>query len=443
MHGSLTKLAALCWVLVIGLDVHGDDPQTNDLVSTSTTPQIDTNGSFDPDASSALSYRVSDELSLGAKANIELQAEDNFDLDRTESDTLLVLNPKFSLAAMYVPAGKVEIFGEVRVEHLNPLQDTADDEDVDSTLEFREGYILIEDFLGDGLSLQLGRQRIKDSREWFFDERLDAARVKYEKDDWSLEISASSMLLDPDGIEDEINNYVIRSRHQYSKDGRVTFYGIARQDHSPDDRDPVYLGISWKDRPHKRHKFWFDGAYLFGKDGDHNLSSGGFDVGWTHRIKHDLRPTITFAFAYGSGDSDPDRGTDHAFQQTDLQDNNAKFWGITKFKYYGEVFDPELSNMMIFTTGLGLVPSEKTISADLVYHYYRLIELTDELRDAGVEEDLNGDHRDLGHEIDLIIGVRPENNINASISTGVFFPGRAYDDDQVSFGAEFNFQISF
>ena len=42
-----------------------------------------------------------------------------------------------------------------------------------------------------------------------------------------------------------------------------------------------------------------------------------------------------------------------------LQENEADFGGAASFKDYGEVLDPELSNLAIFTVGLGLRPSEK------------------------------------------------------------------------------------
>ena len=81
------------------------------------------------------------------------------------------------------------------------------------------------------------------------------------------------------------------------------------------------------------------------------------------------RPALTLGFAFGSGDRNPDDGTDGTFRQTGLQDNEWDFGGATDFKYYGEVLDPELSNLAILTAGVGIRPSDK-FSLDLVYHYY-------------------------------------------------------------------------
>lgn len=111
----------------------------------------------------------------------------------------------------------------------------------------------------------------------------------------------------------------------------------------------------------------------------------------------------TLGFAFGSGDSDPDTDVDRNFRQTGLHDNSGKFNGNTKFKYYGEVFDPELSNMMIWTAGAGIRPSKNT-SLDVVYHHYSQVDRSDELRDVDIDPDPTGKSRDLGHAVDLIVG---------------------------------------
>ena len=61
---------------------------------------------------------------------------------------------------------------------------------------------------------------------------------------------------------------------------------------------------------------------------------------------------------------------DHAFRQTGIQDNNDKFGGVTSFKYYGELLEPELSNLHILTAGIGRRFGRR-MSLDLIYHNYR------------------------------------------------------------------------
>ena len=149
-------------------------------------------------------------------------------------------------------------------------------------------------------------------------------------------------------------------------------------------------------------------------------------MGLVYAFDIDFEPYITLAYAFGSGDSNPDDGTDKNFRQTGLQGNEGDFNGVIDFLYYGEVFDPELSNMSIFTVGLGTNPNEET-SIDLVYHYYRQIEASEELREIGIDAEPSGESKDLGHEIDLILGYEGfSERVAVGIFFGYFIPGDAF-----------------
>ena len=77
----------------------------------------------------------------------------------------------------------------------------------------------------------------------------------------------------------------------------------------------------------------------------------------------------TFGVAFGSGDNNRRDGVDRNYRQSGLQDNNARFAGVTSFKFYGETVEPELSNLLIGTAAIGVRPTPRS-SVDLVYHYY-------------------------------------------------------------------------
>ena len=414
-----------------------------DLQPNSSQQAENGNGSkstFDSDSRTPLAFEITPELSLGGKLNVELKLKNDEDFDAGKPDRLASVESLFSLAALYQPSPDIEIFAETRFSHENPFEDTSGKKEEGNLIEFREGYI--HHFLAEPISFQIGRQKLSDSREWLYDERLDAVRVLFEEGAFSAELSISSMLVDPDGDEDEITNYIASATYTYAKKSSISLYGIAREDRGKKDRDPVFVGLSWRDRPKKRQQFWLDSAVLLGHDRKKDLLGVGFDAGWSQQFKHPLKPSVTLAYAFGSGDSNPKDNKDHNFQQTDLQDNTGKFVGKTKFSYYGEVFDPELSNMMIFTVGVGVVPSE-SVSLDIVYHYYMLVELDDELRDAAVEEDLTGNNKRLGHEVDLIVGMEFAENIRGSFTADAFLPGSAFEKDHTAYSTQFKIQISF
>ena len=195
-------------------------------------------------------------------------------------------------------------------------------------------------------------------------------------------------------------------------------------------------------------KYWADAAFVGGDPGVDNdqpnaddLRGHGLDAGATYVLEGPLEPSFTLSYAFGSGDSDPDDGTDRNFRQTGLQDNNARFNGVTSFKYYGELLEPELSNLKIFTAGVGVRPSRKT-SIDLLYHRYRQDVAFDELRDSNLDEDPNGDSRALGEEIDLIVGVRKWHDIDVEFIAGHFSPGDAFPRNADS-ALFFNFEARY
>ena len=118
---------------------------------------------------------------------------------------------------------------------------------------------------------------------------------------------------------------------------------------------------------------------------------------------------FTLGYALGTGD-DSTGGNDGTFRQTGLQDNTGRFGGVTSFQYYGELINPELSNLGILTLGVGAVLTTKT-SLDLVYHTYTQDVIQNQLSFAPVESNLrratlNGTDADIGSELDVIFGYR-------------------------------------
>ena len=315
---------------------------------------------------------------------------------------------------------------------------------IDPALRVGHGYALLHNFPVESVSLQVGRQRFRDRREWLIDEQLDAVRVVLDQEPFSIDFSVSSLLDGPGDQSDNVTNFVVFATYGFGHhpSEKITTFVIARQDDSPDNRDPLFVGLSWAGTVVDQHRVWVDTAFLLGEDRGTDLRGFGVDVGWIQRIDHPLNPALTLAFAFGSGDSDRDDGTDGTFQQTRLHDNVSQFDGDNPFKYYGEVFDPELSNMMIFTAAAGITPNE-TLSLDVIYHYYALVEQTAELRNVGVTKALTGDDTDLGQEIDLVLGSMLSDEIRATVTTGVFLPGPAFKSDTVIYGVEFKVQISY
>jgi alginate production protein len=133
---------------------------------------------------------------------------------------------------------------------------------------------------------------------------------------------------------------------------------------------------------------------------------------------------FTLAYALGQGDK-PNSQKDNSFRQTGLQDNNAKFGGVTSFKYYGELTDPELSNLEIITAGIGF-RYEYQISVDLVVHYYEQNQLSQQFVGAEIRKRPNGLDAELGWEADVVFGWRPHISWDLEVIAAYFEPGEAF-----------------
>ncbi|HEY5683643.1 MAG TPA: alginate export family protein, partial [Sulfuricaulis sp.] len=129
------------------------------------------------------------------------------------------------------------------------------------------------------------------------------------------------------------------------------------------------------------------------------------------------------------------------FRQTGLQSNEARFGGLTQFKAYGEMLDPDLSNIKIVTAGIGFRMASNAF-LDLVYHRYGLDHFANEFRSAGVTAEMNKVEtqlsKDVGSEINLIVGFRNLfgfRRFGFEVRAGVFSPGDAFlrnDGDAVN-----------
>ena len=397
---------------------------------------------IDPDASPALSFPITPRFSMGVKLEMGLLRRVNRDLINAKEDDRTRLESSLNLAAQLILPKDILIFVEADLFDERLFQDGKGRTSREIGVQLDRLYLLWEGFLFPFLDLQLGRQRFNDPREWLYDEKLDAVRLFFRKEPFDLELSMSTNLLDPEGPEEEIRNYVVYATYLFGRKEKVSLYGVAQRDPSEEARNPNFFGLMWRGKAIQNQKYWLEIASLSGREGSMRLKGHGIDLGWTSRLDYSLEPSITIGYAFGSGDPDLADSIDKNFQQTGLQDNQGKFNGVTKFKYYGELFDPELSNIMIGTTGIGISPFQKS-SLDVVYHYYSQVYRANLLRDVGIKKEPSGRSRDLGHEVDLIFGIKIIRNIQMEIFSAIFIPGKAFPDTDRAFSQEVKVQITF
>ena len=145
-------------------------------------------------------------------------------------------------------------------------------------------------------------------------------------------------------------------------------------------------------------------------------SASGYLLRWTPYVYDQL--SLIIAGARGSGDANPDDRDNKSYRQTGLQGD---------FESYGELFQPELSNLKVYMIGLQWRFAED-MSVDLMHFDYEQEVLSDEIRNASIEVEPSGSSRNLGTELDLIFSIEHEETLELFFTYAKFKPGRAFAD---------------
>lgn len=378
----------------------------------------DTVPAYDPGAPAQARNWVTPSLAVGAKLELDYEFRRHWDLTARGEEDRATLAPEPSLALAFTPNAGLRAFMSLELSRRFALGPPGNgDRDLD--VHLRQAYLQLRS-RGDGkYSIRLGRQRFKDGREWIFDEELDGLRFQYDSRDFDVKVALAR------GFEsgDEKFNALSLEADLRPASGIRTGAFILLRDHSSGGEDsPVLLGLRSSGDLVSDLEYWAQLARLAGR----NVRATGMDLGVTYQPDVPLRPALTVAYAYGSGDRDPEDGVDGEFRQTGLHGNEDRFAGVTNLRYYGELLDPELSNLAIATVGLGARPSRRS-SVELILHWYRQPVAAIRLRDANVSAAPSGRHRNIGSEADLVVGYREIRDVTLKLVLGWFHPGRAFE----------------
>ncbi|MFK7858657.1 MAG: alginate export family protein [Granulosicoccus sp.] len=375
-------------------------------------------------------------LSIEAKIELDISGEYNYEL-KDDGEYTYTIEPSAELEIKYEYTDDMEIVAVI--EYGREMKDGNDDREREyqSSLDVDEAFV---EFLNlpvmhsslEDIALTLGRSKISDSREWFYDAGVDGlvleATSKIADTDLLFSVNreewiGSDMLRSNE--TDTVTNLLVVVTHKPIKSTEIGAYGIIRKDSSSDNDSPVFVGLSARGELfNKRLDFWSDFIMVTGEEEDEPISGNGFDLGATWMLTESGKFYATMGYAFGSGDGD----VDSDFRQTGLHGNSGNFGGIASFKYYGEVVEPELSNLKILTAGIGFRPKNR-MSLDLIYHQYAQDVALDELRDTNLDTDPNGESTDIGAELDLVAAYEGKSGVETELVMGYFQPGKAFDDD--------------
>lgn len=359
-----------------------------------------------------------------------------------------------------------------------------------SDLFFERGemWLFTEKLWGSPFDVAVGRIELEDDRLFWFDEELDMVRVTAEVEAFDAELAVAYEIaptrsdeweIDPE--EDERLRVIFEISRDLGDDHGMDLFAIYDEDLSEEAHLGARMRTDEEDESDARLfwlgprviggfdfgrrgilGYWADGAWLWGREtrlefeeqgGGRSVVTGvdyrevsgwAFDVGVSYFFDASWEPRVTLAYARASGDDKPEEGTARAFRQTGLQSNETGFGGVQRFNHYGRLLGPELSNLSVFTAGIGTTLF-RTSSADLVYHRYRLLAPADELRDSLLVTELNGRDKDLGQGVDAIIAIEEGERFEFEIAGSLFRAGEAFGKHrgEWSFGAFAVFRAAF
>ncbi len=403
-------------------------------------------------------------LTLGGEVETALGGQHDNELGDDDDDEL-TLDSELQLELAWQIAPAALVFLEAKLADERELAKQGGGPESDSFVERGETWLYLRAPGESGLSLQLGRQAFSESREWWWDDDLDALRVHWNRFPFSIELGVAQELgavssldgrIDPE--ERGVLRGLARASWGYAPGHMIEAFALRHADHSraarigeviaEDREDASDARLFWAgvracgdfDLPSRFGlTYWADLALVDGSEevfdsvevpggvsitarSRRSVRGYGFDLGTTLTTPWPMEPHFSASFAFGSGKRD---ASDRGFRQTGLNDNNGRFEGVEGFRYYGQALDPELSNLSILTLGLGISLLADS-SIDLVYHRYRQHRRADFMRNAEIDFDPTGASADLGHGLDLVIGVQEWEHLELEIVLGAFRAGRAF-----------------
>jgi len=404
----------------------------------------------------------------------------DYELDNKAKDDLLETEPALNVQVFYRISENTSVFLENEVQYVSEYFSEVGHTESQWVFERTESWIFFNNMADTGISLQIGRQNFEDDRQWWWDEQLDSIRVHYDWPGFHMEMAAAQELCaentEKDRMDPEDENIFRILGHTAwgrNKALRLDAFVLYQDDHSSEPRQEDVV------RPHKEDErdadlfwygarisgeleaeevgefaYWVDAAGVTGDeklfefeetDEDysevteiikHDVSGWGFDTGlaWNTGIFSDM--TFTLGYAWGAGDRTPEQGDDKSFRQTGFNE------GDQRFQYYGELLNPDLSNLGIFTAAIGFEIGESS-TIDFIYHQYRQDYATDFLWESDLEVEPEGMSKDIGEEFDIALTIEEWDNIEIESSAALFKAGHAFGPLSGETAYRLKFEINY
>lgn len=378
------------------------------------------------------------DLFLGFRAETKITDENNFNLRDSDNEDRFDADHSLKAEMTWAPPGNFSGVASARFFY----QDREDEDDGPSSrrdARIVEAFGYWDDIPG-GFEVQLGRQDFEEQREWLWDQELDALRVAWGRGNHRLELATAISFSDASERDRSSENFL--AYYSWEESDRILAAYLVDRRFTETGRDyPFHLGARVLGEWLPDSDVWLELSHLTGYRDTEDLRAWALDGGlvWEPEALDPFH--FSFGWAIGSGDSDPSDGVDRTFYQTGYHDNNDKLGGATSVKYYGELLEPELSNLGILTASAGVTLGKRT-SLDLIWHEYSQVE-SDIVRVGSLGENTNGVGSDIGWELDLVLGSRYWRSLDLELAISHFQPGNAYDEQDPAQMARVQVRMKF
>ncbi len=402
-------------------------------------------------------------VQLGGSWEFTGERRGNFDLDSARARDRRVRSHEIKFEALLRLDAQTSAFAEITGLH-DTRRTEGDGKQTERALERGQLWLRRDRLGGTPWSIELGRVAVEERRSWWWDDDLDAVRARYAGSAWQLETGLAHEVAKKSsaerGIAPEsrgVTRWFGQATWPWARRHALDGFWLLQRDRSsrpaagsvfadndrtdPSDLRALWLGLraagEWRIEDGPRLAYWADAAWLSGREhltafdeaDDGRLTATGttrqrlrgnaFDIGATGSLALPLRPSLTVGYARGSS----------GYRQTGLQENKARFAGVKRWQRYGELFQPELSNLSVATVGTGVRVLENS-SIELVAHRYRQVRAADSMRNTRLSADPQGTQRTLGREINLLLAVRESKRVELLFKASHFKPGAAFAPGQ-------------
>jgi hypothetical protein len=407
-------------------------------------------------------------LTLGGEYEIELGyvrprvLEPEVDGKIVRETDQLLLAQELQLEAFYTLGPPLSFFLQVQGIMEEDLLGQTFESVSDLYLERGEMWLYSEDLFGSGLSVDVGRLDFEDDRRWWWDDELDAARVAFASETLEVTLALAYELasdrsdrtwVDPE--QERVLRWISESSWDFSPNHSFQLFLLHQSDHSPHEQVGQTVAVDREDDSDARLTwagarqtgifdlgacgylgYWLDAGILSGEErfldfldpvdgrvevetvAHQHLSGWATDFGASWLLPLPAEPRLFAGYAYGSEE----------FRQTGVHADEAGFGGVERFNSYGLLLQPELSNIGIVTAGVG-ISVLRSSSLDLVYHSYRLVEPSEDLRDSLLQAELTGTDERLGHEADLVLAVEEWERFEFDVGAAAFRTSHAFEHE--------------